>query len=73
MALGLILCGIIAGIVMWEQCDPDWGRKLFSDECYEDYYQNSEGECCKIYPVGALFAFLFFALPGLCLLVLGNY
>ena len=64
LGIGLILIGIIAGFVMWEQCDPDWGRKWLSDECYDDYYQNSAGECCKIYPVGATVAFLFFAIPG---------
>ena len=65
LGVGLILLGIIAGIAMWEQCDPDWGRKWLSDECRDDYYQNSEGDCCKIYPVGATVAFLFFAIPGL--------
>ncbi len=65
LGIGLILVGVIAGIAMWEQCDPDYGRKWLSDECYEDYYQNSEGECCKVYPVGATVAFLFFAIPGL--------
>jgi len=65
LGIGLILIGIIAGIAMWEQCDPDWGRKWLSDECQSDYYKNSAGECCKVYPVGATVAFLFFAIPGL--------
>ena len=68
LGIGLILIGIIAGIAMWEQCDPDWGRKWLSDECHDDYYKNSEGECCKVYPVGATVAFLFFAVPGLLLI-----
>ena len=71
LGLGLVLFGIIAGIVMWEQCDPDWGRKWLSDECYDDYYQNSAGECCKVYPVGATVAFLFFAIPGFFVISLG--
>ena len=65
LGIGLIVIGIIAGIAMWEQCDPDWGRKWLSDECQSDYYKNSAGECCKVYPVGATVAFLFFAIPGL--------
>ena len=72
LGIGLILLGIIAGIAMWEQCDPDWGRKWLSDECYDDYYQNSEGECCKVYPVGATVAFLFFAIPGLFVMSLAT-
>ena len=72
LGIGLILIGIIAGFAMWEQCDPDWGRKLLSDECYDDYYQNSAGECCKVYPVGATVAFLFFAIPGLFVMSLAT-
>ena len=72
LGLGLIVIGIIAGIAMWEQCDPDWGRKWLSDECQSDYYKNSAGECCKVYPVGATVAFLFFAIPGLFVISLGT-